>query len=204
MKNNKLIIVTLPFIIFLGSCESRSYSISSCDGVDTSKSGPYDLSSISIVVNHYQNGESLVQPIGLDIADKNIEIVVSSEQNWLSNNFNIWNILIPVANACSLIAPYGVSNIIDFKVIIINSQNAEKDVSSFFNIVKDTQSNNPELPAVVSDYVATSPPVSRSYTLQANENMNINGEYTFKVFLSTSSGNDLSSSIGPFNIVGKI
>ena len=200
MNNSNLRFVATIFAVLLCGCD-YSKTGNSCEGVDTSQSGPFDISNISININHYSNGISINQPNGLDIVNKNIEIVISTEQIWLSSNSNLWNIIIPTANACSLDRPRGESNVTHFEVVLLGPMSEEEDVSNYFNVVEESEFYVPGLPVTVSEYVSLDPLVSRSYILRANENISVEGEYSISVSISTSSGYELFSSEGPFNII---
>lgn len=193
--------IWLVVTVIVACSDNGPYGTDSCEGVDTSKSGPFDISGITMNVNHFKNGNSTDQPPGLDIEDRNLEIEIDSETVWLNGQAGILHYFIAPANACTLAPPYGVSNITEFNVVIVDGMGQEQDVSEFFNVVWQSDSYIGGPPVKVSEFAMMDTVVSRSYILRANEDILIEGEFTLVVSLSTSSGNKYDSSEGPFNII---
>ena len=199
----KLIKFTILFwlILVLTGCEP-SISGNSCEDVDTSQAGPFDVTAISLQAQHRDG--VIVQDLspGLDVLISHLELVVTSEVQWISSRLDVLDYFIPKAHACSLIPPYGVSNIVNFRVALIDSLGNETDVTDLLLVVEVRDMRYPvSTPLTLTDFVALQPPVSREYQLGFLADTTISGEYTLKVTMLLSNGLELESSAGPYHIV---
>ena len=194
MRSSIHYILIFSYTIILMSCAPNN----SCEGTDLTRSGSYDLSEIFLTAYEYSNGirKEILQ--GQTIKSNNIEFIVTSEQVWPNNYRSILGFILSSANACSVAAPYGSSNVTEYKVFLVNTLNEDVDVSDYFNVNEWNGGDYTDVSFPVSVYSSYAPPVAMSYLLHSDEMFNITGEYKLKVTLSTSSGKSLSSTIGPF------
>lgn len=188
-------------ILVLTGCEP-SISGNSCEDVDTSQAGPFDVTAITLQAQ-YRDGV-IVQDLspGLDVLIGHLELVVTSEVQWLNSRLDMLDYFIPKAHACTLERPYGVSNIVDFRIALIDNLGNETDVTDLLLVVEVRDMRYPvSTPLTLIDFVALQPPVSREYQLGFLADTALSGEYTLKVNMLLSNGRELESSAGPYHIV---
>jgi len=189
----------------LAGCNEFIDTETSCDGIDFSNvdAGPFDISNIEVGIRSLTGGEDGKHPSDIYLLDKSFEIIIAAEPIWLntSKTFDIWGFIIPIASACVISPPYGISNITNLVVTATNLRGEDTDISESLDVMENYMNDVQSTPLPVPEYVSLEPRVSRSYILRANEKFDVKGEHIITVSMSTSNGKSFLASDGPYNFV---